>query len=142
MPDEEIRSDHPLYLKGIAYFNEYGFFEAHDVWEELWADYQGPSRKFLQGLIQVAVCLHHFNNGNIRGARKLYHSSRNYLQPYRPTHLDLQLDELLDSMQVCCSAFADSEEQYPQAELDVDKIPQIRLDPPQELPEVELDEDD
>ena len=25
------------YLKGIEYFNECEFYEAHDVWEELWA---------------------------------------------------------------------------------------------------------
>ena len=57
---------HRLYLLGIAYFNDCEFFEAHEVWEELWADYQGPSRKFYQGLIQTAVCLYHFGNGNAR----------------------------------------------------------------------------
>ena len=42
-----------------------------EEWEELWADYQGPDRQFFQGLIQAAVCLHHFGNGNTRGAKKL-----------------------------------------------------------------------
>ena len=36
----------PRYLEGIRLFNDCEFFEAHDVWEELWADYQGESRKF------------------------------------------------------------------------------------------------
>ena len=76
----------PRYLQGIEYFNRCEFFEAHDVWEELWADYRGSSRTFYQGLIQVAVCLHHFGNGNTRGAAKLYHSSRKYLEPYAPWH--------------------------------------------------------
>ncbi len=70
----------PLYLGGIKHFNECDFFEAHEVWEELWTDYRGESRKFYQGLIQAAVALYHFGNGNIRGARKLYHSSRDYLR--------------------------------------------------------------
>jgi uncharacterized protein len=70
----------PRYLEGIRYFNECEFFEAHEVWEDLWADYQGPSRRFYQGLIQVAVCLHHFGNGNGRGAIKLYHGCREYLE--------------------------------------------------------------
>jgi len=51
-------------------------------------DYQGPSRKFFQGLIQAAVGLHHFGNGNIRGARKLYHSTVGYLKPYAPAHME------------------------------------------------------
>ena len=74
----------PLYLAGIEHFNVCDFFEAHETWEELWTDYSGPARKFYQGLIQVAVALHHFGNGNIRGAKKLYLSSSAYLEPYRP----------------------------------------------------------
>lgn len=45
----------PLYLKGIAYFNSCEFFEAHEVWEDLWKSYTGPLRLFYKGLIQAAV---------------------------------------------------------------------------------------
>lgn len=120
----------PLYLEGIKYFNECEFFEAHESWEHLWTNYQGSSRKFLQGLIQVAVCLHHFGNGNIRGARKLYHSSRAYLQEYRPLHMGLDLDKLFAQMEACCADFANSQEEYPQSEIVPDLIPEIHLDPP------------
>jgi predicted metal-dependent hydrolase len=120
----------PLYLKGIEYFNVCDFFEAHEVWEELWQEYQGPSRKFYQGLIQVAVCLHHFGNGNTRGARKLYHSSRNYLENYRPHHIGLNVDKLLAEMEACCQEILSSTEDYPKVELIADTIPEIHLDPP------------
>ena len=33
---------HPLYLKGIGYFNACEFFESHEAWEEIWTEYQGP----------------------------------------------------------------------------------------------------
>ena len=85
----------PRYLDGIEHFNKCDFFEAHEVWEELWADYSGPSRKFYQGLIQVAVCLHHFGNGNIRGAKKLYFGSRGYLEPRRLRQLLFNLRKKL-----------------------------------------------
>ena len=65
----------PLYQQGIEYFNECEFFEAHEVWEDLWSEDHSESRTFYQGLIQAAVALHHFGNGNTRGARKLFHSS-------------------------------------------------------------------
>ena len=121
----------PRYLKGIEYFNECEFFEAHEVWEELWADYQGPSRKFYQGLIQAAVCLHHFGNGNIRGARKLYESCRTrYLDAYRPWHLGIDLDRLLGQLQVCCQEILDSAEDFPEIEIDPEQIPEIQLVPP------------
>ena len=117
----------PLYLQGIEHFNACDFFEAHEVWEEIWTNYQGPSRKFYQGLIQVAVALHHFCNGNIRGAKKLYASSRAYLEPYRPRHLGLNLDKLFDDFARCCAEIVASEEQFPQIEIDPELIPELHL---------------
>lgn len=119
----------PRYLEGIAFFNDCEFFEAHDIWEELWADYQGPSRRFYQGLIQVAVCLHHFGNGNTRGARKLYHTSRAYLEEYRPLHQGLNVDKLFDDLHRCCAAIVETDDEVPHAEIEPDLIPEIHLEP-------------
>ncbi len=119
----------PAYLEGVACFNRRDFFNAHEAWEELWTDYHGPSRTFYQGLIQVAVCLHHFGRRNTRGARKLYISSRRYLEPYRPLHEGIDLDRLLGQMDRCCAEIASSEEHFPRGELDPHLIPTIELDP-------------
>jgi predicted metal-dependent hydrolase len=120
----------PLYLEGIAHFNRCDFYESHEVWEELWTEYQGPSRKFYQGLIQAAVALHHFGNGNIRGARKLYYSTRGYLEPYLPAHLGLDLEKFLQEFQQCFAEVTASQEEFPQIEIEPDLIPEIHLDPP------------
>lgn len=120
----------PRYLEGIRYFNACEFFEAHEVWEELWADYQGPSRRFYQGLIQVAVCLHHFGNGNTRGARKLLRSASDYLRAYGPWHEGIRLDRLLSELETCCAGILQSPEEYPQVEIVPDLIPEIHLEPP------------
>lgn len=122
----------PRFVEGVKLFNECEFFEAHDVWEELWSDYAGPSRKFYQGLIQVAVCLHHFGNGNTRGAKKLYVGSRSYLEEYRPKHLGVDLDKLFVDLERCCAEILASTEEYPQIEIVPDLIPEIHLDPPAE----------
>lgn len=119
----------PRYLKGIEYFNDCEFFEAHDEWEELWADYQEADRKFYQGLIQVAVCFHHFGNENTRGARKLYGSSRNYLQPFRPHYRGVDLEKLFAEMEACCRGIIETDDPYPSAKIDPDLIPEIHLDP-------------
>ena len=118
----------PRYLAGIEHFNKCDFFEAHEVWEELWADYSGPSRKFYQGLIQVAVCLHHFGNGNIRGAKKLYYGCRGYLEPYLPKHEGLDLQKLLAQLETCCREILDSKEEFPQIDIVPDLIPEIHLE--------------
>ena len=79
----------PRYLAGIAHFNRGDYFEAHEVWEDLWHDTAGPDRRFFQGLIQAAVAVYHAGNGNARGARRLFHSGRRYMSAYPPRHLGL-----------------------------------------------------
>jgi predicted metal-dependent hydrolase len=121
---------HPLYLQGIEHFNACDFFESHEVWEELWTDCQDESRKFYQGLIQAAVALHHFGNGNIRGARKLNVGCRKYLEPYAPHYLGLDLQKFLAELDRCFAAVMESDEEFPQIEIVPDLIPEIHLDPP------------
>jgi uncharacterized protein len=122
----------PLYLEGIAHFNVCDFYESHEVWEALWTEYRGPSRKFYQGLIQAAVGLYHFGNGNIRGAKKLYVSTRGYLEPYRPRHRGLDVDKFIDEFERCFAEVAASTEEFPQIEINAELIPEIHLDPPAE----------
>jgi uncharacterized protein len=120
----------PLYIDGIAHFNACDYYESHEVWEELWTDYRGPSRKFYQGLIHAAVALYHFGNGNIRGARKLHGSVHGYLEPYAPRHLGLDVTAFLRDFDTCLADVAASTEDYPEVELDPDLLPEIHLDPP------------
>ncbi|MCC7084862.1 MAG: DUF309 domain-containing protein [Pirellulales bacterium] len=120
-----------LYLQGITYFNERDFFESHEAWEELWTEYRGPSRKFYQGLIQAAVALFHFGNGNIRGAKKLYYSARGYLDAYRPKHIGLDLNAFLAEFDRCfVEVAASNTEGFPRIDLKADLIPEIQLNPP------------
>ena len=108
----------PLYLQGIEKFNECDYYECHEVWEELWTEYRGPSRKFYQGLIQAAVALYHFGNGNIRGARKLHKSVHGYLEPYAPQHLGLDIEKFLAAFDTCLADVAASTEDFPDVTLD------------------------
>ncbi len=121
---------HPLYLKGIELFNACEFFESHEAWEELWQQDFGPSRKFFQGLIQAAVALHHFGNGNIRGAKKVFYGSMGYLEPYKPVHLGLDLDAFTAKMKVCFAPVVASTDQFPEIDIDPELIPEIHLNPP------------
>ncbi len=64
---------HPShYLQGIEHFNAGRYFDAHEVWEEIWLRSSGDTKTFYQMLIQAAVGLHHYERGNPRGARGMY----------------------------------------------------------------------
>ena len=87
----------PRYLAGILFFNEHDFFEAHEVWEDLWSESHGAERRFYQGLIQAAVGLFHFSGGNLGGAVKLYRSSYDYMKTCGSPFLGLDVDEVLSA---------------------------------------------
>lgn len=117
----------PRYLEGLRRFNARDFFAAHEIWEGVWGDEQGTPRRFYQGLIQVAVCLHHFRRGNTRGARKLYHTSRGYLDPCRPQYLGLDVDRLMADLERCCAELLADTGDVPRATLRPELIPTLAL---------------
>lgn len=84
----------PRYSIGVQLFNREDFFEAHEVWEDLWHDTYGMNKDFFQGLIQVTSAMHHLQIGNMRGARILYGSGIELLAPYGSRHLGLDLDHV------------------------------------------------
>jgi len=127
MPDTCPTPYDPLYIQGIRYFNDCEFFEAHETWEELWTEYRGEARKFYQGLIQVAVALHHFGNGNIRGAKKVYLTSRNYLEEFPETYEGLALGAFLKQYEECFATVLANDEEFPKLEIDAELIPEIHL---------------
>lgn len=130
----------PRYVAGVNFFNECEYFEAHEIWEDLWTEYQGPSRRFYQGLIQVAVCLHHFGNGNTRGAKKLFFSCNKYLAEYPDMFEGIDVAKLRTELESCCAELLASEEEYPKLDIDPELIPEIHLDPPADEQSVESGE--
>lgn len=67
-------------LQGIREFNNREWFECHETVEDLWAGEEGEIRDFYQGIIQVAVALHHWRNGNFGGAVSLLKGGAGYLR--------------------------------------------------------------
>lgn len=119
----------PRYLAGVVLFNRRDFFEAHEVWESLWLSADvGEDRRFVQGLIQAAVALYHWGNGNVRGAKKLYGSGRAYMEAYPSPHLGLDVPAFWNAMRSCLApALADPAPA--DAALDPNLLPRIDLDP-------------
>jgi predicted metal-dependent hydrolase len=77
--------------KGVAQFNDGYLFECHETLEDLWAGLRGPSRDFVQGLIQVAVAFYHLGNGNLAGAASLLDRAEGRLARYPDRYLGFEL---------------------------------------------------
>jgi uncharacterized protein len=97
IPDTADSPD-PRFLAGVELFNRGEFFDAHEVWEDLWHECAAADRRFYQALIQAAVAAYHWSRGNATGASRLYHSGRKYMEPYRPVYRGLAVDAFWDAL--------------------------------------------
>lgn len=98
----EEKNPYPkLYVQFFYHFNiDRDYFECHEVLEELWLD--RGREKFYQGLLQVAVGLHHARNENLNGARKILIASLEKLDLY-PQEILMGIN--LDKVKVQTQAF-------------------------------------
>jgi len=75
-----------------ALFNAGLFFEVHELLEGDWRRAAGDLKTLLQGLIQVAVGLHHQTEGNIRGALTRLRAGAAKLGRLRPAAAGIELE--------------------------------------------------
>jgi uncharacterized protein len=90
--------DSEQYLRGINLFNNAEFFDAHEALEDIWRAAPPENKKFLQGLVQVAVAFHHYSTGNRVGMRSvLERAIRNLAEP-SGSFGQIELPVLLESL--------------------------------------------
>ncbi len=69
--------------RGVAHWNAGRYWHAHEDWEDLWAEAEGPRRLWLQGLIQYAAAFVHFQRGyHARGFARLMEQAREKTEGY------------------------------------------------------------
>lgn len=129
----------PHYLAGILFFNARDFFTAHEVWEDLWNECGDEDRRYYQGLIQAAVALHHFGNGNLRGAVKLYGTAKAYMERYPSPYQGLDREAFWTTMATCFApVHAETDLLRRDLTPDPSTIPSITLSPePESWPDPE-----
>ncbi|KAF0216292.1 MAG: hypothetical protein FD174_3746 [Geobacteraceae bacterium] len=115
-------------LQAFGEFNRGDWFECHETLEDLWVGEEGEVRDFYQGVLQVAVALHHWRGGNFGGAVRVLEAGTAYLRRVRPVCQRIDVaglitaaDRLRDALVILGPARM--------AELDPALIPRLRLIP-------------
>lgn len=98
LPEEKVDVGEAL-ERFAALFDEARYHEAHEVLDTVWMQTQGGDEDFFKGLIQAAICLHHYSRGNLDGAAKLYSGHRRYLASFLPEHRGIEVQRFLADMQ-------------------------------------------
>jgi len=86
-------------VKSALLFRAGLFFEVHEVLEQAWRDLEGDTRRLVQGLIQLAVGIHHLAHGNAGGARSLLAAGRAKVAPHAPEACGVQVGALLAGLE-------------------------------------------
>ena len=126
MPPELERK---LYYDGIRLFNEHEFFDAHEVWEDIWHMAYGLKHSYYQGMIQCSVALEHYRRSNPRGVISLYKSYQTKFVSVPPVFMGLKVPEFLASMKQVLSPVlnADPIPEKGAITLDESTVPTIEL---------------
>jgi hypothetical protein len=97
------------FQRGLELFNTGHYFDAHEVWEDVWRAAPAEEKKFLQGLIQIAVALHHHSRGNLDGARSLLGRAQRNLAHYADTYNRVDLAAVRAGIRACEKALAEGQ---------------------------------
>ena len=119
-----------LYLDGIQLFNEHEFFEAHEVWEDIWHMAYGLKHDFYQGMIQCAVALEHYRRSNPRGVFSLYHSYQTKFRNVPDRFMGLDVKKFLHDMENVLRPVVSASPLREKGAIDLDfsLTPKIKLD--------------
>lgn len=116
--------DDELLWMGVDLYNSAHYFEAHEVWEEVWLRAEREDRHFYQGLIQITAAFVHLQRNEYPGLVKLLQEGLNKLVRYPDTYKGLDLTALIRGAKACRDrALALGERRL--ADFDNDLIPLI-----------------
>ncbi len=88
-----------LYFEGIRLFNETEFFEAHDMWEEVWSAVQDRRREqFYRALIRSAVCLVLLQSGRAVGTRQVFVDCVETFEGLPPVFMGLDISRHIENV--------------------------------------------
>ena len=94
----------PRLKAAIDLFNRGRFLAAHELFDELWEASEDAGAELYKGLVQASVALHHFEEGNLEGAAKLYRGHRRSLAAFLPHRDGIDVERFLIDMQTCFGA--------------------------------------
>ena len=122
-------TERKLYLDGITLFNDHEFFEAHEVWEDIWHMAWGLKHEFYQGMIQCSVALEHYRRSNPRGVLSLYQSYNEHFKEVPDVFMGLEVRQFLLRMRESLRPVLDANPvpERGAIELDLACVPKIEL---------------
>jgi predicted metal-dependent hydrolase len=117
LPEEEVLR------RGGQLFDDGMYWEAHEVWEEVWRRRAGqPDRDFLKGIIQGAAGMWHVTQGNYKGAVSVLGRAVQYLEPYRPEREGIDVEALWRALRAAATESGRALAEHREARVEMVKL--------------------
>ena len=107
---------------GIRLINEGSYYAAHDVLEDVWRGVHGWTKPFYQGMVQVAISLHHFSTGNLAGAQSVMAKCRKNLGEFPESFSGVDLRDLTAQLEAWQGAMATGGPYPPKVVVRIEKV--------------------
>jgi predicted metal-dependent hydrolase len=95
-----------LFFQAVQEFNRGHFFEAHELWEELWNETVDEEKRFYQALVQIAAGYHKLSLAQYNGARKLLERGWQTIGAFPTHYIGIDLAPLLTALESTLSNLA------------------------------------
>ena len=115
-------------LHGIEQFNAREYFECHETLEKIWNVEPGPIRTLYKGILQVGVGCLHLLRANYKGATIKLQSGADYLEPYSPRCMGVEVAELIADARVLRARLVELGPEHFR-EVDLALLPLVKLVP-------------
>ncbi len=87
----------PEMVHAFEQFNAGAYWHQHETLEGVWrAEPDESIRNFYKGILQVGVGFHHLTRRNYAGVMKVLTRGINYLRPYAPRCMGVDVQRLMD----------------------------------------------
>jgi predicted metal-dependent hydrolase len=87
----------PQMAQAFEQFNRGEYWHQHETLEAVWrAEPDESIRNFYKGILQVGVGFHHITRRNYNGANKVLARGINYLRPYAPRCMGVEVQRLIE----------------------------------------------
>ena len=84
-------------IHAFEQFNRGEYWHQHETLEAIWrAEPDESIRNFYKGILQVGVGFHHLTRRNYNGVVKVLARGINYLKPYAPRCMGVDVQRLID----------------------------------------------
>ena len=115
-------------MLAIEQFNGREYFECHETLEDLWNAEPGVIRTLYKGILQVGVGCYHLLRGNYRGATIKLLTGADYLEPYAPSCLTVDVARLVaDARRLRAAVVSAGPERL--ADVDLGLLPHVHVTP-------------